>query len=112
MAYIVAGISALGIALWISGGRTPDSSVSATGGETLVLHVPKMHCEAGCYSVVQRTLKEQPGVTEVALAKQSGTEGLDNPRVFVTVAKGVRFDQDQALEALAKLGFGDSSVER
>lgn len=115
--YAIAVLAAAGIVYLISE-REPNAQPaksavpSSVTGETLVVHVPAMHCPFGCYPAVQKTLAGQPGVKGVELAKQADPNAIDNPRVLVTLASGTdAFNQGDALAALASAGFAKSTIE-
>lgn len=84
------------------------TTTPAVAGETMVVHVPEMHCPFACWPAVQKDLAAQPGVLDVELAPQKDENAIDNPKVFVRVAEG--FDADAAVESLAEAGFKDSEV--
>lgn len=89
--------------------NTTTTAVSAGEGDTLVVHVPEMHCPFACWPAVEETLAAQPGVLDVELAPQKSEDAIDNPKVFVRVSED--FDADAAVEKLATAGFKGSDVE-
>lgn len=130
VAYVVAALAAVGIMIALvmmpvsettaPGDAVPaeaaaevaaqEADVKAVAGETetLVLHVPEMHCPFACYPAVKQTLEGDASVAGVELAEQKQEGVIDNPRVVVTVSDG--FDADAAIAALAKKGFKNSEV--
>lgn len=123
VAYIVAGLAAVGIMVAIvslpSTGTTTDqtlagpaaaSLVSATEPMTepgsLTFEVPSMHCEFACYPKVKETLEGTDGVTEVALVEQPEPNSLTVKQVVVKYDAG--FDISAALAGLKDKGFDDA----
>ena len=124
--YAVAVLAAAGIVVLISK-PNPEKSVEPASavvpsnetvassqeelnvGETLVMHVPGMHCPHGCYPAVHETLTSLPGVQKIELLKQADENSIDNPRI--TVSYSPEFDPQAAVKALAKAGFDGSSVD-
>ncbi len=102
--------------LAISGcGSQEDSPAqSATpivpAGQTVLLSVPTMHCEAGCFSKIREELEKHAGVAEVTLAEQASEDRLDNRVVYVRT--DAPFDSADAIAALDGLGFPKVSVQR
>lgn len=93
--------------------ETPkQSSVETFKGTKFVsntsLKVPTMSCPHGCWPTVEKTLAAQPGVEEVALAKQAGEDAIDNPVVYIKL--NGKFDAQAAVAALAKAGFEKAVV--
>lgn len=88
----------------------PTSAPGAVAGEseTLVLHVPDMHCPFACYPAVKETLESDPSVAGVDLVEQKEEGVIDNPSVVVTYGDG--FDLDVAVAALAKRGFKNAAT--
>lgn len=91
----------------------PSTSTTTTAavsevGDTLVVHVPEMHCPFACWPAVEETLAAQPGVIDVKLAPQKDEDAIDNPKVYVRVSE--TFDADAAVESLATAGFKGSDV--
>lgn len=131
--YVIAALAAVGIMVGIvvtpskdSVGTDPAASntearqsaeeamPSADGGQvagesqTLVLHVPDMHCPFGCYPAIKEVLEGDPNVATVELAAQQKPGEIDNRRVIITYGEG--FDLAAAVDALAKRGFKNSEV--
>ena len=75
---------------------------------TLVLSVPKMHCEFSCYPAVKETLEGSPSVLAVELAEQKDEGTIDNRQVVVQYDAG--FDVDAAIERLGEKGFKESEL--
>lgn len=130
MAYVIAVMAAVGIMIGIamvpngsensdtasngpastdSPATTPVSSerVMDESG-TLVLSVPKMHCEFNCYPKVKEALELAPSVTEVQLAEQAEAGTIDNRQVVVNYEAG--FDIDAAIKLLDEAGFVESEL--
>ncbi|MEL6896627.1 MAG: hypothetical protein AAFP90_11035, partial [Planctomycetota bacterium] len=98
------------VAVNIEQAESVDAPASADVGETqtLVLAVPKMHCQFSCYPAVEKHLKKENAVVDVKLAKQPNEDELTNRQVVVTIADG--FDAQSAIERLAGVGFDGASV--
>ena len=114
---LFAGAAGIAVAMFVGCEARPVYSTAAasttttavaSAGETMVVHVPEMHCPFACWPAVQKDLAAQPGVLEVELAPQKDENAIDNPKVFVRVAEG--FDADAAVESLAEAGFKNSEV--
>lgn len=121
--YAVAVIAAVGIMLAIVlmpaadeasdvAGQTevvPAADATEAAGETqtLVLHVPDMHCPFACYPAVKETLETAPNVKAVDLAEQSEEGEIDNPQVIISYGEG--FDLESAVARLAERGFKNST---
>lgn len=120
--YAVAVIAAVGIMLAIV--LMPAADEAADGGgqaevapavpteaagetQTLVLHVPDMHCPFACYPAVKETLEGAPNVQAVDLAEQSEEGEIDNPQVIISYGEG--FDLESAVARLAERGFKNST---
>lgn len=121
IAYIIAALAAVGLAIGIANYPSEDSGdaaqsstavasavpVSAEAGE-MTLAVPEMHCQFSCFPRVKETLEGSPAVETVELAPQSSENALDNRQVIVHFAPG--FDAGAAIKTLAAEGFTDSTV--
>ncbi len=75
---------------------------------TLVLSVPKMHCQYSCYPNIKKLLEATDSVREVELAEQKEDDVLDNRAVVVKYDSG--FDVDAAIFLLAENGFEESDL--
>ena len=122
MAYAVAALAAIGIAIMIV--TMPDippevvakqaASKSAKDGQVmtedgqLTLSVPDMHCAVSCYPNIKKTLEENETVESVELAKQKEEGVIDNRQVIVQYKSG--FNLDEAIELLEERGFSDSAI--
>lgn len=123
IAYIVAGLAAVGIMAAIAlvppaettTNSTDDAPASAslvsatepmTESGSLTFEVPSMHCQFACYPKVKETLEGTDGVTEVALAEQPEPNTLTVKKVIVKYDAG--FDISQALASLKESGFDDA----
>jgi copper chaperone CopZ len=79
-------------------------------GQLVSLRIPTMHCTRSCWPKIKEELEKQEGVTEVTLAQQAAEVEVDNP--VVHVRNDGTFDSNQAIAALAKIGFAKAAVER
>ena len=88
---------------------SPAADATEVAGETqsLVLHVPDMHCPFACYPAVKQTLEAAPNVKAVDLAEQTEEGEIDNPQVIVSYADG--FDLESAVARLAERGFKNAT---
>lgn len=122
VAYIVAGLAALGIMIALIASPSAEvapaetapaaaSLVSAasepmTEPGSMTLEVPGMHCQFACFPRVQETLQGSEGVTEVALAEQPDPNTLTVKKVIVKYDSG--FDPGKAIASLKQKGFSDA----
>jgi len=72
------------------------------------LEVPTMSCPFACWPKVKKTLESQPGVGEVTLAPQKESDVIDKPVVFVEASD--KFQGEEAVQALAKVGFDGAKL--
>ena len=122
MAYAVAALAAVGIAIMIvTMPDVPEEVVARQAAEkaavkgrvmtddgTLTLSVPHMHCAVSCYPNVKKTLEETTTVASVELAEQQKEGIIDNRQVIVHYTSG--FNVDEAIEMLEQKGFADSDL--
>ncbi|WP_404308978.1 heavy-metal-associated domain-containing protein [Neorhodopirellula lusitana] len=123
IAYVVAGLAALGIMVSLimsppSETAAPESAASATSltsvaadvpaeplaeAGSMTLEVPGMHCQFACFPKVKETLEGAEGVSEVVLAEQPDPNSLTVKKVIVQYDAG--FDVGKALASLKQNGF-------
>tara|TARA_R110002049_G_scaffold4601_4_gene31790 strand:- start:1397 stop:1780 length:384 start_codon:yes stop_codon:yes gene_type:complete len=122
MAYAVAALAAVGIAIMIvsmpdvpeevvakqaAAKAKSDARVMSESGE-LTLSVPDMHCPFACYPAIKETLEKTDTVESVELAKQKEEGVIDNRQVIVHYKSG--FNLDDAIKLLDDRGFSDSDI--
>ena len=122
MAYAVAVVAAVGIAIMIvTMPDVPEEVVARQAAEkaavegrvmtedgTLTLSVPEMHCAVSCYPNVKKALEETKTVASVELAEQKEEGVIDNRQVIVHYKSG--FNLDEAIGMLEERGFSDSDL--
>lgn len=107
LTYAVAVIAAIGIMIGIAN-MPPESTPTSAAPGTVVLNVPNMHCEFSCFPLVKETLESSTTVASVELAPQKEEGTIDNRQIVVNHNPG--FDAEEAIGALTKAGFADSSL--
>ncbi|MCG8649153.1 MAG: heavy-metal-associated domain-containing protein [Pirellulales bacterium] len=131
-AYVLAALAAVGMMVAIinlpdhAAQQTPSSSTAKSASDTsapatstpasevldepgtLVLSVPKMHCEFSCYPSVKKILEGDQAVESVQLAEQKEAGTLDNRQVIVKYDAG--FDIGAAIASLGEKGFPETEV--
>ena len=125
MAYVIAALASVGIMIGIATISDPNGNESPVTGNgtvvssssdqrvmdepgTLVLSVPTMHCEFGCYPSVKKILESSEAVQGVELAEQKEEGTIDNRAVIVSYGAG--FNLDAAIAQLGREGFKESDV--
>lgn len=119
VAYVVAGLAALGIMIALIVSPTaevtpsetapPAASLVSTTSEpmaepgSMTFEVPGMHCQFACFPRVKETLESGEGVSEVVLAEQPDPNALTVKKVIVKYDTG--FDPGKAIAALKQKGF-------
>lgn len=123
IAYIIAGLAAVGIMFLVISMPSSDPATEATPSApaaaslvsstepmtepgSLTFEVPSMHCQFACYPKVKETLEGTDGVTEVALVEQPEPNTLTVKKVVVKYDAG--FNIGQALASLSENGFDDA----
>ncbi|TWT92616.1 heavy-metal-associated domain-containing protein [Neorhodopirellula pilleata] len=122
VAYVVAGLAALGIMVALIVSPTSQGTLSETAPAaaslvstttepmtepgSMTLEVPSMHCQFACFPKVKETLEGSEGVTEVVLAEQPDPNALTVKKVIVKYDTG--FDPGKAIASLKQKGFDDA----